>query len=152
MRETLGTRAVRHFGKQSRAVGADEVEVEGFAGAFLGVLLGAAVAYGEGLATYGDRAWSLVPPGEAGAMLGGCLIGGMVLTVLGALYPAYQAARTAYYTLLKGPSWLAEERARISRAEVGPEISNTERQSRRPRFVRRNSKRRLTWSTESRTG
>ena len=35
---------------------------------------------------------------------------------------AYQAARTAYYTLLKGPSWLAEERARISRAEVGPEI------------------------------
>lgn len=33
---------------------------------------------------------------------------------------AYQVARTAYYTLLKGPAWIQEERQRIARAEVEP--------------------------------
>lgn len=33
---------------------------------------------------------------------------------------AYQIARTAYYTLLKGPGWIEEERLRIARAEVDP--------------------------------
>jgi hypothetical protein len=36
---------------------------------------------------------------------------------------AYQAARTAYYTLLKGPAWIAEEKARIAAAEVDPEAA-----------------------------
>jgi hypothetical protein len=35
---------------------------------------------------------------------------------------AYQAARTAYYTLVKGPEWINEERARIGAAEVAPEV------------------------------
>ena len=35
---------------------------------------------------------------------------------------AYQAARTAYYTLVKGDSWLNEERERIAKAEVAPEV------------------------------
>lgn len=35
---------------------------------------------------------------------------------------AYQAARTAYYTLIKGDSWLNEERERIAKAEVAPEV------------------------------
>ena len=35
---------------------------------------------------------------------------------------AYQVARTAYYTLLKGDGWLAEERERVARAEVAPEV------------------------------
>jgi hypothetical protein len=35
---------------------------------------------------------------------------------------AYQMARTAYYTLLNGTEWLAEERERIASAEVDPEI------------------------------
>lgn len=35
---------------------------------------------------------------------------------------AYQIARTAYYTLLKGPEWIEEERIRIARAEVDPVV------------------------------
>ena len=35
---------------------------------------------------------------------------------------AYQAARTAYYTLLKGPAWITEERTRVGAAEVAPEV------------------------------
>lgn len=35
---------------------------------------------------------------------------------------AYQMARTAYYTLIKGQDWINEERARIAKTEVGPEI------------------------------
>lgn len=35
---------------------------------------------------------------------------------------AYQAARTAYYTLVKGADWLAEEKQRIAKAEVDPEV------------------------------
>jgi hypothetical protein len=35
---------------------------------------------------------------------------------------AYQAARTAYYTLVKGPEWINEERTRIGAAEVAPEV------------------------------
>lgn len=35
---------------------------------------------------------------------------------------AYQVARTAYYTLLKGPGWIEEERLRIAKAEVEPVV------------------------------
>ena len=35
---------------------------------------------------------------------------------------AYQTARTAYYTLIKGPEWINEEKQRIANAEVNPEI------------------------------
>jgi hypothetical protein len=35
---------------------------------------------------------------------------------------AYQVARTAYYTLLKGDTWLNEEKQRIAGAEVAPEV------------------------------
>lgn len=34
---------------------------------------------------------------------------------------AYQAARTFYYTLLKGQSWIQEEKQRVAKAEVEPE-------------------------------
>jgi hypothetical protein len=34
---------------------------------------------------------------------------------------AYQSARTAYYTLVKGADWINEERERVSKAEVAPE-------------------------------
>lgn len=36
---------------------------------------------------------------------------------------AYQTARTAYYTLTKGPSWVDEETKRIVSAEIDPEIN-----------------------------
>ena len=35
---------------------------------------------------------------------------------------AYQAARTAYYTLIKGANWINEERQRVASAEVSPEV------------------------------
>lgn len=35
---------------------------------------------------------------------------------------AYQVARTAYYTLLKGENWINEERQRIAKSEVDPEV------------------------------
>ena len=35
---------------------------------------------------------------------------------------AYQSARTAYYTLVKGATWINEERQRVSNAEVAPEV------------------------------
>lgn len=35
---------------------------------------------------------------------------------------AYQVARTAYYTLVKGPEWAREEQERIARADVDPEL------------------------------
>lgn len=35
---------------------------------------------------------------------------------------AYQVARTAYYTLVKGQKWINEERERIAKADVEPEI------------------------------
>jgi hypothetical protein len=35
---------------------------------------------------------------------------------------AYQSARTAYYTLIKGPEWINEERQRVANADVNPEI------------------------------
>lgn len=37
---------------------------------------------------------------------------------------AYQAARTAYYTLTKGQDWLASERSRLLNAEVLPAVSS----------------------------
>jgi hypothetical protein len=35
---------------------------------------------------------------------------------------AYQIARTAYYTLIKGQEWINEERERVAKSEVEPEI------------------------------
>jgi hypothetical protein len=35
---------------------------------------------------------------------------------------AYQVARTSYYTLIKGEGWINEERARVAKAEVDPEV------------------------------
>lgn len=35
---------------------------------------------------------------------------------------AYRVARTAYYTLVKGSQWVNEERDRVARAEVEPEL------------------------------
>lgn len=68
---------------------------EGAAGALVGLLMGLVLAYGEGLTRYGGEVWNLVRAGELGILLGVCFVAGLGLTVLGALYPAYQAARMA---------------------------------------------------------
>ena len=36
---------------------------------------------------------------------------------------AYETARVAYYSLIKGPDWLEDERIRIQKAEVDPEVA-----------------------------
>jgi hypothetical protein len=70
-----------------------ESALEGVAGAGIGVLAGAVFAYGEGLSTYGAEVWSLLPAAQLARMLALCFASGLALTVLGALYPAYRAAR-----------------------------------------------------------
>ena len=69
--------------------------IEGAAGTLAGLLTGLILAYGEGLSRYGAQVWRLVPAGEASLLLVACFVSGLLLTVLGALYPAYQAARMA---------------------------------------------------------
>jgi putative ABC transport system permease protein len=78
-----------------------ESALEGAVGTAAGVLLGLAIAYGEGLTLYGTEAWVLCPADRVLTMVGGCFIGGVVLTVLGALYPAAQASRMSPVAALR---------------------------------------------------
>ena len=68
---------------------------QGAAGAVVGVVLGLALAYGEGVASYGLEAFRLAGAGEVGRVVALCFAAGLGITVLGALYPAYRAARMA---------------------------------------------------------
>lgn len=70
-----------------------ESTFEGALGSLAGLCLGAVLSYGEGVSLYGSAVWSLVPLPQLLLLLAGCALAGMVLAVLGALYPAYQAAR-----------------------------------------------------------
>lgn len=70
-----------------------ESVIEGSAGSLAGVLLGVLLAYAEGLSTYGGAVWGLLPPERLLLILLGAFAAGIVITVLGALYPARQAAR-----------------------------------------------------------
>ena len=78
-----------------------ESALEGAVGTAAGVLLGLTMGYGEGLALYGTEVWGLFPAGPFLAMVAGCFVGGVVLTVLGALYPAAQAARMSPVAALR---------------------------------------------------
>lgn len=66
---------------------------QGIVGTVLGVLLGVVLAYIEGLGRFGAEAWRLLPAADLLRTLGGAFLAGVVLTVLGALYPAWRAAR-----------------------------------------------------------
>jgi ABC-type antimicrobial peptide transport system permease subunit len=66
---------------------------EGAAGTALGLMLGLVFAYAEGMVMYGGDVWLLAPGMEMMLILAICFAVGLLLTVLGALYPAYQAAR-----------------------------------------------------------
>ena len=70
-----------------------ESMMKGTFGTIIGMLIGLLLAYGEGLMTYGAQVWSLIPLGELAFICVICFFGGITLTVLGALYPAYQAAK-----------------------------------------------------------
>ena len=68
---------------------------QGAAGAGVGVVLGLLLGYGEGLASYGLEVFRLAGPGEVVRVVARCFAAGLGITVLGALYPAYRAARMA---------------------------------------------------------
>ena len=53
---------------------------------------------------------------------------------------AYQTARTLYYTLLKGDSWMNEEKDRIAKAEIDPLI-NQYKQSKETALTQYNNQR-----------
>ena len=66
---------------------------QGIVGTLIGVLLGLGLSLLSVTATYGGFAWRAVPVARlaSGALL--CLLVGIGLTVAGAVYPAWQAAR-----------------------------------------------------------
>jgi putative ABC transport system permease protein len=66
---------------------------QGALGTSLGVALGLTLAGLQGLASYGAEAWRLVPPADLLRIVGLCFAAGISLTVVGALYPAWRAAR-----------------------------------------------------------
>jgi ABC-type lipoprotein release transport system permease subunit len=66
---------------------------QGVAGTLIGATLGLALSLLSITLTYGQFAWRDVPVGVLLARVGLCLLVGVALTVAGALYPAWQAAR-----------------------------------------------------------
>jgi ABC-type antimicrobial peptide transport system permease subunit len=67
--------------------------LQGIIGTVAGMALGLALAYGEGMGRFGADVWSLMPGLALVRILGISLLCGVALTVLGALYPAWRAAR-----------------------------------------------------------
>lgn len=70
-----------------------ESAFEGTLGSALGLIIGLVLGYAEGFSAYGSDVWHLLPLNELGIIVVGCYVAGVVLTVVGALYPAYEAAR-----------------------------------------------------------
>ena len=67
--------------------------IKGVLGTAVGMLIGLLLAYIEGFISYGNEVWSFIPLSEFLIICVSCFIGGVVLTVLGSLYPAHQAAK-----------------------------------------------------------
>jgi len=66
---------------------------QGVAGAAIGIGIGLALTLIEGLGLYGSQMWPLVPGGELVRLAAICLVAGTLLTIIGALYPAWRAAK-----------------------------------------------------------
>lgn len=66
---------------------------QGMVGTVLGIILGVVLAYIEGLGRFGNDAWILLPPIELMQLVVIAAGTGIVLTVAGALYPAWRAAK-----------------------------------------------------------
>ena len=66
---------------------------QGAVGTAIGIVVGILLSLLSVLTTYGGFAWKNVLWGDIGLALGGCMLVGVILTVAGALYPAWQAAR-----------------------------------------------------------
>ncbi|MBI1337015.1 MAG: FtsX-like permease family protein [Phycisphaera sp.] len=66
---------------------------QGVVGTVLGMVIGVILAYVEGVGRFGGDTWNLLPPGELAVLLVVTFGTGIVLTVAGALYPAWRAAK-----------------------------------------------------------
>ncbi len=66
---------------------------QGVVGTAIGLMLGASLGLGSQILTYGPRAWKNAPIAELLHAALFCMAVGVVLTVCGAVYPAWQAAR-----------------------------------------------------------
>ncbi|HEY8668297.1 MAG TPA: FtsX-like permease family protein [Tepidisphaeraceae bacterium] len=66
---------------------------QGVAGTVLGIIVGMALSFAGVSTSYGQFAWKMVLVGPIMLNVGFCLLIGVVLTVGGAVYPAWQAAR-----------------------------------------------------------
>jgi hypothetical protein len=65
----------------------------GVLGTSLGLVIGFGLAYIEGFATYGSEVGALLPASSLFLNILFCFVTGLVLTLLGALYPARMAAK-----------------------------------------------------------
>jgi len=70
-----------------------ESTLQGFVGTAIGVTIGLGLALFEGWTTYGAEMWGLIPLAQLAKLLLVCLVAGTALTVIGALYPAWRAAK-----------------------------------------------------------
>jgi ABC-type lipoprotein release transport system permease subunit len=70
-----------------------ESAMQGFVGTALGVAIGLLLTFAEGASRYGMPMWGLIPVGTTARLALICLAAGTGLTIVGALYPAWQAAR-----------------------------------------------------------
>ncbi len=70
-----------------------ESTFQGVVGTVAGILIGIALALSEGARIYGAEMWELLPMGALLRLLGACVLVGVGLTVVAALYPAWRAAK-----------------------------------------------------------
>lgn len=70
-----------------------ETVMQGIIGSTLGLIVGFAVTFIGGLATYGPALGKIILVGRFLNVAGICFVTGVALAVLGALYPAWQAAK-----------------------------------------------------------
>ena len=66
---------------------------QGIVGTLIGIVVGVLLSLASTISNYGHFAWMNLPVGQIGIALLICLVVGVTLTVAGALYPAWQAAR-----------------------------------------------------------
>jgi len=66
---------------------------QGLVGTIIGMILGLVLAYGEALPMLGAETWTIVSIANFTKILGSCILSGILLTILSALYPAWRAAR-----------------------------------------------------------
>lgn len=66
---------------------------QGIVGTSIGMVLGVILAYMEGVGRFGTEAWNLIPATTLAQLLVMTFGAGIALTVAGALYPAWRAAK-----------------------------------------------------------